>query len=282
MPASRVAVLVVCLTAIAHAQNPTIERALDRLYNFDFKGANTILDQHISASSDDPMGYSFRAAVLLFHELNRLQILESEFFADDKRIIEKKKLAPDPNTRAAFFRSIADAETRAQSKLKSSPNDKDALFVLCVTRGMVTDYASLIEKRQFASLSYARQSNSYAVRLLQIDPAYYDAYLTTGLSEYLVGSLPFFIRWFVRFDQTQGSKTQAVQRLEVVAKSGRYLGPFARILLALIHIREKRPRESESILVGLCRDFPENPLLKKELAKVSAIVKHEASGGGAR
>ena len=76
------------------------------------------------------------------------------------------------------------------------------------------------------SLSSARSANDYARRLIKLNPQFIDAYLTTGLSEYLIGSLPFYVRWFVHFDGVSGSKTQAIDNLQLVARSGRYLRPF--------------------------------------------------------
>ena len=107
------------------------------------------------------------------------------------------------------------------------------------------------------------------MRLLEVEPSFHDALLTTGVNEYVLGSLPFFVKWFVRMDQVKGSKEKAIENLELVAEQGRYLGPFARILLALICLREGQPERSAELLRDLARDFPENPLMKKELAKVT-------------
>jgi hypothetical protein len=60
-----------------------------------------------------------------------------------------------------------------------------------------------------------------------------------GLSEYILGSLPFFVKWFVKFDDTKGSK-QSPSKISIAAKNGRFLGPFARILLAVAALREKK------------------------------------------
>jgi hypothetical protein len=247
-----------------------IDRAYSRLYNFDFAGAHGILNEYIATHSSDPLGFAARAAALLFSELDRLMILETDFFTDNRRITEKKKLRPDLTLKQELLRAVNDAEKLAKSQLASEPQNHNALFALCLTRGILTDYTAFVEKRQFASLSYAKQSQRYAVRLLKADPTFYDAYLTTGMSEYLIANLPFFVRWFVRFDQVRGSRQQAVKNLELVAGSGRYLGPFAKTLLAVIHLREKRPLESERLLTELVRDYPENPLFRKELVKLSA------------
>ena len=86
----------------------------------------------------------------------------------------------------------------------------------------------------------------------------------------MVGSLPFFIRWFVHFDNVQGSKDQGIKNLELVVREGHYFKPFAMILLGIIDLREKRPRETEKLLESLARDYPSNPLFRKELARMNA------------
>lgn len=149
----------------------------------------------------------------------------------------------------------------------------NALFALTISGGLLTDYTSLIEKKNIASLSMAKETQADAVRLLKIDPNYGDAYLTTGFSEYLLGSLPFFVRWFTHFDATEGSKQVAIEKLQRVAKTGQYLGPFARLLLAIIYLREDQPSQSELLLSGLSREYPENQLLKVELKKVAVLTK---------
>jgi hypothetical protein len=53
-----------------------------------------------------------------------------------------------------------------------------------------------------------------------------------------------------------------------VANHGRYYRPFAKILLSVIYLREKQPAQAEGLLAELARDFPENPLIRRELQKV--------------
>ena len=131
---------------------------------------------------------------------------------------------------------------------------------MCVTSGLTTDYAVLIERRRFGSFSLAKRNQVYARRSLALNPPVYDAYVTIGTAEYIVGSLPFFLRWFVRLDQIKGNKQTASELLELVVQKGKYYGPLARILLAVINMREKRPAEAEKLLAGLVSEYPENPL----------------------
>ena len=252
------------------ANTPTaIDQAFVRMYNFDFAGARLLLDDHISRDPQDAFAYAARASGILFEELDRLGILESEFFRDDDRIAAKSGLRPDPARRARFFADLAAAEQHANVRLGSAPSDTSALFTKALGLGLKTDYVALIEKRQLRSLTWAKQSQALAVQVLKIDPNFTDAYLTTGITEYLLGSLPFFVKWIVRFDAVEGDKQKAVRNLQRVAAGGRYLGPFARILLAVISLRERKPENAILQLETLVRDFPQNPLFRKELRKLT-------------
>ena len=251
------------------SNSPEIADAFDRLYNFNFPAAHAILDRYIGGHPQEPLPYAVRASAYLFYELDRLGILESQFLISDKRIADKKAIGPDPNVRAKLLQALGDAQSRSTAALAVNPNDRQALFAMSIVEGVTTDYMALVEKHQIASLSSAKRSNGYAQQLLKMNPPCYDAYMTAGLSEYMVGSLPFFVRWFVRFDNVQGSKEQGVKNLELVARDGHYLKPFAKILLGIINLREKRPLETEKLLEGLAHDYPSNPLFRKELAKLS-------------
>jgi hypothetical protein len=263
---------VLCLPAFGAAGAVTIDAAVEQMYNFNFQASQEILNQCIAAHPQDPLPYAFRAAADLFYEMDRLKILESEFLVDDKRIIAKKKLLPDPTVRAQFYKALDDTASRAEAALAANPEDRSALFAMCISQGVATDYMALVEKRQFSSLSPARRSNNYAQRLLKLDPKYYDAYLTTGFSEYIVGSLPFIIRWFVHFDNVTGNKERGVENVRLVAREGHYFKPFAKILLGIAALRDKKPQEARDLLMDLARDYPENRLFRNELAKVTATI----------
>jgi hypothetical protein len=249
-----------------------IEQVFERLYNFNFPAAHDVLNRYIAAHPQEPLPYAVRGSAYLFFEMDRLGILEGEFFTNDSRIADKKKLKPDPGIRAQFLKAIEDAQSRAQAILAAHPKDHDALFAMCMTQGLSTDYMALVEKHQIKSLSIAKSSNRYAQELLRLDPKFYDAYLSTGVTEYMVGSLPFFIRWFVRFDNVQGNKEQGIKNLQLVAQHGHYFRPFAKILLGIAYMREKKPQQTEQLLAELTHDYPGNPLLRRELEKVQALL----------
>ena len=50
-----------CASAFGAAE-PTIEAALQRMYDFDFPASHEILDRYIAAHPQDPLPYAFRAS----------------------------------------------------------------------------------------------------------------------------------------------------------------------------------------------------------------------------
>ncbi len=261
---------VLCLSASA---SPTLDDAFFRLYNFDFAGSRRVAQGYTEQRPGDPVGHAARAAGFLFSELHRMNLLGKEFMTSDDRIKSKGTEASKELVRAEFQKSAGATRELALALLERDPTDANALLAMTMISGMERDYAALIDKRLRASLDYAKESQQFARRLIVADPTQYDAYFTFGFSEYLVGSLPFFARWFMKLDGVEGDKEKGLRELETAAARGRYLRPFARMLLAMFYLREKRPEDSRRHLQELAKTYPGNPAVQGELAK----MRHDAT-----
>src|ERR1019366_10295694 len=113
-----------------------------------------------------------------------------------------------------------------------------------------------------------RVADTYAKKLLAIAPDAADAYLGLGTANYVIGSLPGIKKFFLGFAGIHGDKKMGIQQVEIAADHGRYLRPFAKILLAMAALREKKPEVARDQLSKLVTEFPENPLFANELAKL--------------
>lgn len=246
----------------------------NRLYNYDFASAHTMLDERQRAEPADPLPFSVRAAVYMFSEFERLQILETEFFVDDENMVDGQghRQKPDPDVKRRLFATLDEARARANVILAADPNHRRALLAMVMAAGVAADYTGFVERRQWKGMTLTRETNRYAQRLLALTPPVYDAYMNTGSLEYVVGSLPFYIRWFVRFDKIDGNKRKGIEQMKLVAQHGVYYGPFARILLAVASLREQKLEDARQIVAQLAADFPENPLLSRELDKITARI----------
>ena len=263
----------------ASVQPTALDRAFQRAYSFDFTGAIGALDDAAKVDPANPLIESVRAGIFQFQEMARLHILETDFFLRDRNMVDGSSTQkPDPQVRARLFAALDAAKARANARLTRNPDDLDALLALCMSAGVETDYTALVERRTWRSSRMVPNTLKYAHKLLARTPPFYDAYLNVGAVEYIVGDLPFFLRWFIHYDTIQGNKTKGIEELRLVADRGRFYRPYARVLLVLAALREKRPAEARQLLQGLATEFPENPVFGKELARMQV----RASGSVAR
>ena len=252
--------------AVLHV--PELDAGFHLLYELKPAEARAQFEAWQKSHRGDPLGSASEAAAYLFEECYRQGVLTSEFFLDNKRFLGKVALKPDPELRAAFFAADKQAQDLAQMRLQTNPYDTNALFAMTLSVGMQADYASLIDKHQVESLKMIRDADSYAKKLLVVAPDAADAYLTLGAANYIIGSLPAYKKLFLAFAGIHGDKKVGIQQLEIAAEHGHYLRPFAKIMLALAALREKKTEVARTQLTELVAEFPENPLFASELAKL--------------
>jgi hypothetical protein len=243
-----------------------MNRAFNRLYNFDFAGSRAIIDAHLQSNPEDSLAYALRGAVCLFTEFHRLKILEMDFFSNDDKITDKKRLKPDPAARSQIFEATAEARKKSVARLVQHPEDRIALFALSMAAGLELEYTLMVEKKYLRSYGLSKETQGYAQKLLALNPPACDAYVTLGSAEYVVANLNFFFRIFARFDGIEGSKQKAIENLRQAIDYGLFYQPYAKILLTVVYLRDKRIEDALLLMKELKRDFPENPLFGREVA----------------
>lgn len=262
------AILVVLSAATLGAASPTLEQAYGSMYGLDFKAAEEELRAWQQEHPGDPRGAVSEAASLLFAEFNRLGILEAQFYEKNSFILSHPSLTPDPAIRRRFDEAVQRAEIMAEDKLRKNPEDPDALFAEALAHGLLADYAALIDGQNMTALKLTREASGYAARLLRAEPDYYDAYFATGISQYIVGSLIWPVRWVLRLGGYSGDKEQGIQQMRIVAERGCLLAPFAKLMLAIAYLRNGQPEPARGLLADLQREFPSNPLFERELKRL--------------
>lgn len=256
-------------TRAADSINPvTLESGYWQMYNLDFIGAHRTFAAWEGSHPQDPMGPVSNAAAYLFAEFDRLHILESEFFLDDKKFEQRQKFAPDPTARTAFEAELARGDRLSDQILARAPGDHAALFSKVMVGGLRGDYMGLVEKRNFAALGTIKTARALAEKLLSQDPSYYDAYLAVGVENYLLGLNPAPIRWLLRLGGAQTDKEEGIAKVRLTAERGHYLAPYARLLLAVAALRDHDRPKARTLLSGLAVEFPHNPLYRKELDQI--------------
>ena len=254
--------------AFASLPSESLDRGFVRLYDLDFAGAQREFESWEKIHPDDPMGPVSEAAGILFSEFNRLGVLEAQFYESDSVFAARKTYHADPAQHSRFEQQLDRAEQMAKSRLARDSRDPDALFAMTLSNGLRSDFAALIEKRNVASLHYTKEATAWSQQLLAADPTCYDAHLASGVSRYIIGSMAAPVRWILRIGGISGDKAGGIAELQSTATQGHLLAPFARILLAIAYVREKDFAHARELLGGLQRQFPDNPLFGRELARL--------------
>ena len=214
------------------------------------------------------MGHVSNAAAYLFSEFDRLHILESDLFTDDRKFDNRGKLTPDPAVKAEFEKELTKSTDLANKILAQNSQDKNALFSLVLANGLRGDYTAMIEKRNLASLAYMKTSRGDGRKAVD-----HRSHLLRRLPRHRGGELPAGqhpapVRWVLRMTGSQTDKEEGVQRLRLTADKGHYLAPFARLLLAVAALRDKDRQTARTLLASLATEFPGNQLYAKELARI--------------
>jgi hypothetical protein len=245
-----------------------LDQGYRALYNLDFDSGQRLFMQWAMHEPQNPLGPVSRASGYLFQEFERLGVLKSELFADDAAFEARRKPSPDRELKLRFHQQLLLADRLADETLAQNPSSPDALLAKTLMNGLQADYAALIEKRNGASLSYTKEGRRWAERLLHGDASCDDAYLALGAENYLVSIKPVLVRWIARLSGARDDRERGLQQLRLAAQHGRFLKPFAKLLLAVAALRDHDRGMARMLLAELQQEFPRNPLYSDELSRL--------------
>jgi hypothetical protein len=237
------------------------------LYAQNFSEARQKFDSWESQHPDEPFGEVAIAASYLFEELYRQGVLSSDFFLNEKKFLHGIEGKPDPARMKSFQDALDSARKLAKGRLAMNAKDPEAFFALTLAAGMESNADMMLKKQHVESLKRLKEGNEYAKRLLAEQPDANDAYVALGTANYIIGSLSGGTRFLLRFGGVHGDKKLGMEQLGNTIEKGRYLQPYAKILLALAARREKQNPLAQKLLLELSREFPESPLYAAEYAK---------------
>src|SRR5262245_20189388 len=258
-----------CGQSAPKGDEPTsLDAGFHEMYSLDFSAAHKTFETWQEMHPEDPLGPAANAAAYLFAEFERLHILELELFTDKKKLGDRDRVPPDPAIKLAFESELAKADEIADKILSESADDCNALFARAFTDGLRGNYAALVQKENGAALGFLKSSRVKAEKLLAINPTYEDAYLAIGIENYLLGLRSAPTRWMLRITGAQTSKDKGIASLKITAEKGRYLAPYARLLLAVAALRDRDDKTAKKLLGDLAREFPENHLYRLELNRL--------------
>ena len=256
----------------AFSSVPELSAGFDLLYEQKFVEARQGFAGWESRNPEEPFGHVALAASYLFEELYSQGVLTSTFFLDEKKFLHGIDGKPDPERMANFREALAQAQQLARDRLKTNANDGEALFALTLSAGLEANALSILDKKHVESLKRMKEANKYAKQLLAQHPDAADAYIAPGMANYIIGSLGSGSRFALWFGGIHGDKSLGMQQVANTAENGRYLLPFAKIILALAARREHQPALAQKLLRELKEQYPDSALFASEYAKAMSAA----------
>ncbi|HEX8183172.1 MAG TPA: hypothetical protein VF747_00425 [Blastocatellia bacterium] len=239
----------------------------DALYNMDYKTARDRYQRMTQIAPDDPAGYVYLANNLWLETLNASRRLSTSLYAGGSFYSQgSDEDKVDPKRDREFNDLIKQALAKTKARLLVNSSDAEALYYEASALGLRAGYGTTV-KRSFArAIGDANDSIQIQKKVIKVDPNYTDAYLSIGLYEYVIDSLPFGWRVLARFAGLKGSKKKGIEHLEAVTQSGKFASDDARVVLIGIYSREGMPERALEMISYLANKYPRNYLFGVERA----------------
>ena len=163
---------------------------------------------------------------------------------------------------------LSESQRLCRNILDGQPTHPDARYFLGTSLGVLGSFAFTIDREKIQALRYGKKAYSYHRDLMEENPDFYDSYLSVGFYEYIVGNLPWYIKWLAAIAGYSGSAKRGFEYLELAAEKAHYVADDSRVLLMVLNVREKRHDRALSIARTLHRKYPRSFLLHLNRAQL--------------
>jgi tetratricopeptide (TPR) repeat protein len=243
------------------------DEGYDALYNMEYTTARERFETLRRDCPLHPAPPFYLATTQWIQLLNAKRRLQTGLYAGQSFFAEGED-KPDPRFDQEFRQLVNTALTLAKEAEARNPRDLTALYYEGSAHGLLASYEATVTRSFFSALRNGLKSVELDRRIVEADPNFRDAYLTIGAYDYIVGSLPFFVKILATIGGFHGSQERGLATLEKVANEGRDARDEARILLLTFYSREKRWTDCLRIVEEMARRYPRNFLFRLEQANL--------------
>ncbi|MGA2695725.1 MAG: tetratricopeptide repeat protein, partial [Terriglobales bacterium] len=243
--------------------DPKNASAFDHFYNLEYDQSVNDFSQVLQRHPDDPFALNHYMAAVLYHELYKLDLLNTGEYAHDN-FIKASHESADAKFQAEFQDLIERAFKVEDARLSADPNDIDALYARGVTRAQFAVYTGMVQRAWISALRNAVGARHDEERVLELAPQTVQAKLVVGTHLYVLGSLPWTLRTAGGIFGLSGNKEKGLQYLKDCAAGPGETSVDAKILLVLFLRRERQFADSLAVARGLIASHPKNVLMALE------------------
>ena len=170
--------------------------------------------------------------------------------------------------RQAFLDGIAKSRELAAKYLAEHPGDQDSRYYLGACEGALGGFALTIDRSYMRALRHGKEAYRIQRQLVDEDPEFWDSYMTVGTYEYVLGNIPWYLKWITTIAGYRGSAERGFEYLVLAADKGMFVHNEARILLMVLYVREESYDYALQVVGHLRKKYPENFLLHLNEAQI--------------
>ncbi len=201
------------------------------------------------------------AVAIWLRELFARQELDLDKFISPGHFTRPSERKMPKADRQAFLDGIAKSQELAAKYLAEHPGDKDSRYYLGACEGALGAFALTIDRSYMSALRHGKAAYKVQRDLVNEDPEFWDAYMTVGTYEYVLGNIPWYLKWITTIAGYRGSAERGFEYLIIAADKGMFVYNEARVLLMVLYVREKSYDYALQIVGELRKRYPENFLL---------------------
>jgi hypothetical protein len=265
-------------TLLAPAAEWHQSAAFQAFYNLDYDAAIESLERESRSAGGDPGPFNHLAYGVLYRALFHAGALDGAVALSPKAFLGKPKVPMDAGDRARFDRALENARNLSWDRLKKNPNNAEALYTLGVAELHRANLLFLVEKEWRPALKQAGEARRLHTEAYSRDKNLVDALLVPSVHEYVVGSLPFYLKALGFLVGYRGDREKGISGIQQVARHGRRTRVEARVLNALVERREGRPANALETMKPLAAEFPSNHLYRMEVVRLLGVLKRHSEG----
>src|SRR5262249_37639315 len=132
--------------------------------------------------------------------------------------------------------------------------------------GTLAGYEASVGRKFVSAIHNGSKGIDYHRKVIKLDPEYADAYLSIGLYDYIVGSLPLPFKLMAAMGGVHGSRKRGIDELQIAVTKGKFASDDARTMLVALYERDGQYDKALGLLNDLSGRYSQNYLYSLERA----------------
>jgi tetratricopeptide (TPR) repeat protein len=238
------------------------------IFNMDYEKARQEFAALAKEYPQHPAPPLYLASIYWLEEMLRRQDLSLNRFIVPTYFSGKTDFDMPSKERAAFFNNLQKCQELAKAILQINRRDMDARYFFATAHGLRSSFAITIDHSLREAFTNGNKAYSLSRQLIEENPNYYDAYLTVGIYEYIVGSIPWYLKWMVFMIGVRGNKDDGMEHLKLASEKGLYIKNEAQLVSMVLDVREHRYAEALELARSLNSRHPRSFLFPLNVAQI--------------